>query len=316
MALSADQLAQIQANQSNAEQPTPTATALQTGTTAYSPLLIEQQINQYIEANQQLDQLTFPQDLPENGPFINIQIGTYSRSGLQVTGAIDYNRKIKLPIPNALVDSHQVAYEQKELGATVGAAVQGLTGFKGQPASPTSQAQSSTLQQVTSGITQGLAGATGFDGVAGAASALTGLAINDYLTILFKGPTYKKFDFEWLLSARNAQESAVIYNIIMTLNNAMAPSLGIGSFIFGYPDIFLCSFSDKVRDSMYEFKPAVLENFQVNWLGSGTPAFYNTGDPESVVIHASFLQVQDQRLMVVAVIRYQTYSLTESVRNE
>ena len=93
MAITPTQLALIQTGQSTAT-PAPQTQPIFTGTTAYNPLLIEQQVNQYIEGNQQVDALTFPIDLGANTPFVTIQIGTYSRSGTQSVGAIDYNRRL------------------------------------------------------------------------------------------------------------------------------------------------------------------------------------------------------------------------------
>lgn len=267
---------------------------------SYVPTLLEQPINQYIDdISKGVDSSTFPIDLPLDGPHFILKAGTYARQNFTTIGTVNYQKDIKLPVPNNVMDHHMVAYSQEELGAVVGAALGGLNSaaqsFKKTGQIDAGQIGASTADAVAGGalgagrdaLNNALPGKSG-----SALEALAGLAVNDYLTILFKGPTYKKYSFEWKLAPRNKRESDLVRDLIVYLNNAMAPSFWFGTSIFGYPDIFLCAFSDKIRDYMYEFKPAVLDDFQVNYYGSGTPSFYHTGAPESVTIRMSFLELE------------------------
>jgi hypothetical protein len=121
--------------------------------------------------------------------------------------------------------------------------------------------------------------------------AALGVAPNQFLTVLLKGPAYKKHDFTWTLSPRNRAESENIRQIIYFLKGAMLvrrPTLGF----FLPPKIFTPKFN-KNDNYLYKFKPCVLENLSVNYSPSGAPAFYSqTGAPDAVELKLSFLEIE------------------------
>jgi len=185
---------------------------------SYVPTLLEQPINQYIDdISKGVDSSTFPIDLPLDGPHFILKAGTYARQNFTTIGTVNYQKDIKLPVPNNVMDHHMVAYSQEELGAVVGAALGGLNSaaqsFKKTGQIDAGQIGASTADAVAGGalgagrdaLNNALPGKSG-----SALEALAGLAVNDYLTILFKGPTYKKYSFEWKLAPRNKRESDLV----------------------------------------------------------------------------------------------------------
>ena len=105
-----------------------------------------------------------------------------------------------------------------------------------------------------------------------ALSAFYGYSPNQFLTILLKGPKYKRVQFAWTLSPNSDKESFVLKNIIRTMNNFMAPGLVLNGALFKFPKVFQLSILPNSL-YMYKFKPAILENFHINYVPAGVPAF-------------------------------------------
>lgn len=177
--------------------------------------------------------------------------------------------QISLPIPLQLLDNNTVTYNAENL--------------------------SDALKEEVSNIGKDLGGASLISTGAKILGASAGLAQNEFLTMLFKGPTYKKFNIAWKLSPKNATESQTLNKLLITLKNAQAPSINGAGFLFNYPKVFWISFKYKSSDNnyLYKFKPAMLETLMVNYSGGGIPGFYkDTGAPESVIIDCAFTEVE------------------------
>lgn len=229
--------------------------------------------------------LRFPIDVPE--PHFVLNYGAYSRRDF-----FSFNRivagQIHLPIPKQLVDNDLVTYEQQELGAA-GASVQmaasGASNFKDLNMGSLASAAMTNVPELGGTLASKALGPA-----LGGVTAQFGVAPNQFLTVLLKGPGYKKHDFSWTLSPRNATESRLIRDIVKTLKREMAvkrPTLGF----FGAPAVFNPMFT---RDNyLYKFKPCVLENMSVNYTPSGAPAFYaQTDAPDTVELRLSFLEIE------------------------
>lgn len=232
--------------------------------------------------------LQFPSDAPKY--YFGIGINKYDRKDL-FSFSVGLQTNIVLPLPKQLIDTDHVEYEQKELGVGGAAALGALEGIAEQDISG---AVGSVFGAAFKGLGDAVAGAvkqiTGAD-VGSAARAFSGAAPNPYTTVLLKGPTYKKHEFNWTLSPRNAKESSEIRDIIYKLKASMyvgAPNLGF----FTAPKIFtLRYFSNEYY--LYKFKPCVLETMSVNYSPSSVPAFYKgTGAPDSVELKLSFQEVE------------------------
>jgi hypothetical protein len=220
----------------------------------------------------------------------NYTRGTASESVLDVQGSI------KLPLPQQLIDNHAVNYEQQELGSLMGGAADAAS-KEWNSQGGTSQNISQMLKNLTGAdavgaIGLGIADAFTNDRASTILQLATGLAPNQFLTIMLKGPQYKKHEFTWKLSPRNSQESIQIKQIIAELNNSMAPSSSGSSYFFKFPKVFKISFSPN-EQMLFKFKPAVIENMTVNYSPSGIPAFYHgTGAPDAVELRLSFIELE------------------------
>jgi len=193
-------------------------------------------------------------------------------------GTLIPNGNIVLPMPSQLVDHNAVDFQGTPT-FDVNALIAGATGFLG----------------------KGVGSATGSNGLASlaggalsssinAALGATGIAPNQFLTILLKGPLYKRHTFSWKLYPKNKEESIVLNKIVNIIKDSMRPGLaGAGTF-FAFPSIFVLNFSNE--SALYAFKPAALENLSINFTPSGSPAFHSDMYPDGIELVMNFIELE------------------------
>lgn len=248
-----------------------------------------------IEGGGTIGGLQFPSDRGKY--FMSLGLHDYSRSASDLMGVIlgklNITNTITLPLPQQMTDSHNVNYAEEALGQGLGATTEAGSNLMNAMAGNMSnigQALGGLLGAGAQTILDGFKNLTGVNAPQ-LSQALTGLAPNQFLTILLKGPQYKKHSFTWKLSPRNEGESESIRAIIALLNNSMAPGMKTNAF-FTFPKIVTLSFMPN-SNVLYRFKPAVIENMTVNYAPSGAPAFYRrTEAPDTVELKLDFLEVE------------------------
>jgi hypothetical protein len=252
-------------------------------------------VNFSIKRTTTIDTLTFPGDRPKF--YVAIEILGYHRfdgqgGNMFQVSRMDHQNSIIMPLPQMLTDANMVTYDQAELTMGGGGAAQIFAN---------SRNAINNAQDATSGITQSvsdngpLAAGLGAAAVAGAvtgfaanrtgipgtlmrslgtnAARLAGYTPNQFLTILLKGPAYKRHSLRWLVSPHNPQEAKNLQQIINVINNAKAPGVIAGGAIFTFPSVFRLSIMPNSQ-FMYKFKPAVVESFTVDYTGgTGIPSF-------------------------------------------
>lgn len=216
--------------------------------------------------------------------YMTLGISQYSRtSATTVSSTTNVQGTIIMPLPSKIMDQHGVSYSETELGSLVGylagQAQKGWNEYKN--TGDLLAAAGTTKDEVlkTKGDAfESLGIATlGGGSLGNAFSSVTGYSPNQFLTVLLKGPSYKKHNFHWLLSPRNAQESQNLNNIINLLNNSMAPAMSTNALWFSFPKIFSIAFMPNSQYLM-KFKPAVLTDFIVDYTAGGGPSFYRSGN--------------------------------------
>jgi hypothetical protein len=233
--------------------------------------------------------LQFPKDRAKY--FMTLGMSEYKRSATEFQKMdLSVTDHIMLPLPQQMVDNHGVNYEQKELGQFTGGTAESISAaLAGSGASAMASAGSAIFGGLLSSLGSAFNQLTGSNAT-DALYASFGVAPNQFLTVMLKGPQYKKHEFSWKLSPRNEQESEAIRKIILTLNNAIAP--GTAGPYFTFPKVFEIKFNPN-ENVLYKFKPAVIESMSVNYAPSGAPAFYRrTNAPDSVEIRLQFLELE------------------------
>lgn len=132
------------------------------------------------------------------------------------------------------------------------------------------------------------AGAAGF--LKGALQG-AGVARNPHLATVFTGVDFKTHTFQYKLIAKNKAESDTIRDMIFSFKKAMAPNYTLGDHVFQYPDQFDITLA--AGNYLFKFGRSVLTQFDVNYTGEGTPAFFEeTGAPYSVTLNMSFQETE------------------------
>lgn len=222
--------------------------------------------------------------------YLRILIADYQRDSWLKVGSIIPKTSIELPIPLSLVDQHTVNWEADAIG---------ISGALAMDASANVSEGIRALGRGTLGAALNLGGrvSQGLTGFGQGLQARLGYAINNYLTMMMQGPTYKAHKFTWRVSPNSAQESEELMKLYTIINNAQAPTLSwAGSAFFQYPKIFNLSFHHEsgadMGRNLYRFKPVVLRNSSWNF-GPEGPAFYGeTKAPESVEFGFEFVELE------------------------
>lgn len=133
--------------------------------------------------------------------------------------------------------------------------------------------------------------------LAGTIESQTGLAPNPALAMTFKQVDFRKFQFTWLLSARNNAETDIIKNIVVALKQAQLPSFSAGTTaIFEYPSIVTPAImpANTAQYYMTDFKPSVITAVNVRYSPvAKAPSFYsNTGAPVFVELSIALEEMQ------------------------
>ena len=139
-----------------------------------------------LQSLQGIQTLQFPSDAPKY--YVSLLLNTYNRPNPLTTATLVPQSNIILPLPNPLIDSHGIAYTEEALMPFLNAIVENIPG---------SNIVKNSL----------------------------GIAPNQMMVILLKGPTYKRFEFTWRFSPRTGKEAKTLNTIIRVLNNGISPGL-------------------------------------------------------------------------------------------
>ncbi len=225
--------------------------------------------------------------------YFNIMATNYVRTGIMTVGKLDPIANIILPLPTSLDDNHNITYEQKPINPFLGGAINSLNNSYGLMRPDTENVGTKTnAQKAAALLTPGVLGASTI------AQALTGYVPNEFMTVLLRGPEYKKHEFAWRLSPKTPQEARNLQQIIMHLNNYASPGIAAFGALFTFPKIFYLAFVPNPQ-YMYKFKPCVIESFVAKYAPAGQPSFHRAHErttglnaPEGIDIAIRFLELE------------------------
>ena len=227
---------------------------------------------------------------------VGFQFVEYTRAAATASPTTNIQSQIYLPMPSNLIDFNHQRYEETSIASAVVGAVQSATdlisylGSKGLKEFGNKILGGAT---VASNLTTGLSTAA-LNGNFGALSAASGYAANPYLALFYVSPSFKKFEFSWKLSPRNANESDVIRKIIAAFQTNMSPTLTAGGLAFRYPSIINVQllFNGQQMDYMFNFKPAIITDCIVNYTPNGVPSFFaGTRAPTEIEFKIGFTEL-------------------------
>lgn len=213
--------------------------------------------------------------------FLELHVRDYSRASVMTVAKGQTRGVVVLPLPINLVNPMTIDYQEEASSA--------LAQLSGMGNYTSGQEGNTSIQGETSGV--GAIQAATLLGSPGL-QAMTGYSPNQFMVVLLKGPKYKVFEMSWKLSPKNATESENLRQIIKFLNRSMSPGLEFGQTLFSFPKVFNLRFVPN-HEKLYRFKPAVLQNFVVNYAGGGMPMFFGESQaPESVELRMTFMEIE------------------------
>lgn len=118
----------------------------------------------------------------------------------------------------------------------------------------------------------------------------TGLAYNPYMEMLYEGPSFRTFSFDWSLYPRNEQESRMIREFCLTLKKEMHPeytsSKTRGTFII--PSTFHIEFRGTTIPKM---EALAMTGLDIDYTEQGQPRFFYNGEPAFIGLSMRFKEM-------------------------
>lgn len=230
------------------------------------------------------ENIHFPADLTKYEYYMTFEFSKYDRPTIFNPIQFLPSGKIRLPIPTSIIDTMRVNYSEEELGPIMGAALENLKAGNG------AGAVTGTLAGTGLSLTGGP--------VRDPVLQMAGLAVNPFLTVMFKSPSFKRHAFSWRLSPNNPDESNKLKAIVDKFRYHSLPSLyngfggHTGGTLLSYPDLTRPILNPDDRFT-YKFKPCVIESLSINYAPGITPAFHDsTRAPESVEFQITLLEIE------------------------
>jgi len=254
--------------------------------------------------------ISYPKELPKY--YMVLSVSKYVRSKPTSNTTLDVLYTIALPLPDGegLTDNTSTQWNDSSLGHWGNAlensnAIQSvLRNFLGnsqgsKAAAPDNNSANTMISDLGGDALLYIADSFAKNAsaeMAGTIESQTGLAPNPALAMTFKQVDFRRFQFSWLLSARNKEETDIIKNIVVALKQAQLPNFTKGSsLIFQYPNIVQPAFFPKnAQDYMTDFKPCVITAVNVRYSpASKSPSFYSTtGAPVFVELSIALEEMQ------------------------
>ena len=270
--------------------------------------------------------LIFPSDLEDYSISMAFDFLKYERRSIFTQPYMKPSGTIRLPVAKNIKDSFTMNWDPEKQSSTVGAAMETLLGskvgsaLKGEGATnPLNYAGNlaGSLAESAAGLASGLTinlaeragkdiggilgkvvGQEALEGVsAGQLLQPLGLAENPFMTVLFKSPTFKEFQFNWRLAPRTPEESADINAIINMFKYYMLPDIpggrALGGTMLGYPSMVQIGFYGG-DDYLFRFKPCVIKNMTVNYAPANTPSFFKGAEnvPTEIDLSLNLLEIE------------------------
>jgi hypothetical protein len=239
----------------------------------------------------------FPQDLENYKHHISFDFVKFQRRSIFQQPFLSGSGSIKLPIPANLVDRQTVNYAEETPGLLMGSGIEAGLKNGGAVGGAVGGALGAATQfgATAAGIGTGIEKTVNAVGQAAPfVLGAFGVAVNPFLTVLFKSPTFKRHSFAWRLSPNDPKESTLLNNILTKFKYHMLPSKAdsaVGA-ILNYPD--MCIVKLYPQDNwLYKFKPCVVTDISINYAPNGNPSFYaETNAPSDVQLTINLLEIE------------------------
>lgn len=214
------------------------------------------------------DITSFPNDLVSGQRqfYTSIMIMDYKFDFFSFTaGAVGGGGQIKLPMPRRLNDAENIIWEELQGTATAFSAAQYI---------PKISAAVAAAQQLTE-----------------IQSVFSGTAVNPFMFMMFKRPSFKEHILQWTLTPNSQQESDTLIKIINKFKKAALPTTNYA--LMDYPKIAQVTLKAAGTDKyLFKFKPCAIVSVQVEHTAAGMPSFFKSGAPTTVNLTLQLKEIQ------------------------
>jgi hypothetical protein len=133
-------------------------------------------------------------------------------------------------------------------------------------------------------------------GVASIGANLSGVSLNPYTTIKFKGIPLRTHSFVWKFSPESEADTNEIESIIKAIRLRMHPTgtfSSLTNFILSYPELVnFRIFGAENPDHIFPTAPCVVNSFNIDRTGGDYPSFFETtGMPVVYQIYMSVIEI-------------------------
>ena len=203
-----------------------------------------------------------------------------------------------LPIPRNVSDQNQTDFSSSEMNAFQAAGADLSMGFLGEDGE-----FGSAVDRVVAAAERDVTGVKSVikakitESILGGGNLLartTGAVMNSNLELLFKGPSLRTFQFQYIMTPRDKSEALECKKIIRMFKKAMAPKLKGGALFLYTPNVFFIDFKYKSQDHPFlnRIKPCALTSFGVNYTPDGAYATYADGSPVAYNLQFAFSELE------------------------
>lgn len=154
------------------------------------------------------------------------------------------------------------------------------------------QAIFGTMAKVANSV-DGLTGGGANVTAQGMGGEIAGKIPNPYLTAVFRGVDFRKFNFTFKFTPLNQDDCATIDNIIKTFRKHSLPYYADGAAFFNYPSECSIGYFWKKDLNPYlpRFKRAVCTGIDVDYSSAGTFATLRNGMPAHITMSTSWSEI-------------------------
>lgn len=233
--------------------------------------------------------LVFPRDLANYPLSMSFDVMEYKRRSIFKQPYIKPRGTIRLPVARNIADKFSMSWEEHKQSPIVGATIEQLLSsgkFNGNLAQNLATFGTGALS-TAQGLGQGLGVEQLRTEVANLARSLQtelsiedilqplGLAVNPFLTVLFKQPNFKRHSFSWKFIPRDPEEARIINKIITLFKWSLLPDIPpeVSGTLLSYPNMIQIGFYGG-DNYLYRFKPCVITGFTANYAPAATPSFF------------------------------------------
>lgn len=247
--------------------------------------------------------LAFPIDLEKQNIWMSFSFYQYQRPVFNTQTMLTDTGMVRLPLPNGMMDSMSVQYQQEAAGSIAGMGLNALSGGKTGTGNMADAGKAAGVGVGISALQRGLnianpviSASGGNADMSSLLGQLAGVAVNPFMTVLFKQPEFKRHSLSWRLSPSNEAESMALNQIVNTFRYNQLPDLAnkAGGTLLTYPNIVQIAISNYSQEFFsYSFKPAVIETLTINFAPSQQPSFFgSTLGPTEVEIRLTLLEIE------------------------